>query len=188
MGVVDDADREAAFFRDVMDPFVRAVLEAEDPWDAYQSIASMRGAMTDYLDWGPHGGEMFVAWADLEDLYDKGKTPLSDAHGASVKLRPNGLPGRPCLTLAHTWRTGSRRPLDPCLDSSNVTGASGPSRDDGDPSAAPMSKPYERDSGVPRACDHLRFLGIARVLLLPIGSLHSCPEVRWSTSSPDRSL
>lgn len=82
MGVVDDAEREAAFFRDVMDPFDRAVLEAEDPWDAYQSIASMRGAMTDYLDWGPHGGEVFVAWADLEDLYDTGKTPLSDAHGA----------------------------------------------------------------------------------------------------------
>jgi hypothetical protein len=65
-----------------MDPFVRAVLDAEDPWGAYEAVASMRSAMIDYLEWGPHGGAVFVAWADLEDLYDTGKTPIPDAHAA----------------------------------------------------------------------------------------------------------
>jgi hypothetical protein len=78
MGVED----EATFFRDVMDPFVRAVLDTDDPWGSYQSVASMRSAMIDYLAWGPHGGAVFGAWADLEDLYDTGKTPIPDAHAA----------------------------------------------------------------------------------------------------------
>lgn len=50
--------------------------------EAYESVASMRSAMLDYLEWGPHGGEVFAAWADLEDLYATGKTPISDAHAA----------------------------------------------------------------------------------------------------------
>lgn len=82
MGVDDEVVREATFFREVMDPFVRAVRDAEDPWQAYESVASMRSAMIDFLDWGPHGGAVFAAWADLEDLYDTGKTPIPDAHAA----------------------------------------------------------------------------------------------------------
>lgn len=78
----DETVQEAIFFREVMDPFVRAALDADEPWGAYESIASMRSAMVDYLDWGPHGGAVFVAWADLEDLYDTGKTSASDAYAA----------------------------------------------------------------------------------------------------------
>ena len=82
MGPDDEAEREGTFFREVLDPFVHAVLGAHDPWDAYESVSRMRSAMIDYLDWGPHGGAVFVAWADLEDLYDTGKTPIPDAHAA----------------------------------------------------------------------------------------------------------
>ena len=31
---------------------------------------------------GSHGGAVFIAWADLEDLYETGKTPIPDAHAA----------------------------------------------------------------------------------------------------------
>ncbi len=98
MDADDEAVREAIFFREEMDPFVRALLDADDPWEAYDSVASMRSAMLDYLEWGPHGGAVFVAWADLEDRYDTGKTPISDAHAALRQAatdwlaRPSGPP------------------------------------------------------------------------------------------------
>ena len=65
-----------------MDSFVRAALDAEDPWDAYNSVVELRGALSDELDWLPHGGKVFMAWANLEDLYETGKTPIPDAHDA----------------------------------------------------------------------------------------------------------
>ncbi len=77
-----DVVRQTVFFRDVMDPFVRAIITTDDPWHAYDEVARMRGSMLDYVEWGPHGGQVFVAWADLEDLYDTGKTPIEDAHAA----------------------------------------------------------------------------------------------------------
>jgi hypothetical protein len=78
----DETAREAIFFSEVMDPFVRAVLDAGEPWSAYESVVSLRSAMVDYLDWGPHGGAVFAAWSGLEDLYDTGQTPAPDAHAA----------------------------------------------------------------------------------------------------------
>ena len=81
VGVEDDAAvREASFFHEVLDPFVHALLDAVDPWEAYEAVARMRSSMIDYLDWGPHGGAVFAAWASLEDLYDTGKTPIPEAH------------------------------------------------------------------------------------------------------------
>jgi hypothetical protein len=32
------------------------------------------------LDWLPHGGDLYATWAELTDLYETGKTPISDAH------------------------------------------------------------------------------------------------------------
>lgn len=78
----EDLARELAFFRDSLDPFVRRMLEATDPGDAYDAVVDLRGAMIDELEWLPHGGEVFTAWADLEDIYDMGKTPITDAHAA----------------------------------------------------------------------------------------------------------
>ena len=78
----DKTLREADFFRDVMDPFVCAMVTAEDPWDAYNEVAGMRGSMLDYLEWGVHGGQVYVARADLADLYVTGTTPIEEAHAA----------------------------------------------------------------------------------------------------------
>lgn len=111
----DETAREATFFSEVMDPFVRAVLDAAEPWVAYESVVSMRSAMVDYLDWGPHGGAVFVAWADLEDLYDTGKTPVSDAHAALRRAAADWLarPSGPDLAayieewVAQAGRTSS---------------------------------------------------------------------------------
>ncbi|MFN8195773.1 MAG: hypothetical protein U0R80_16035 [Nocardioidaceae bacterium] len=102
MGLEDAAAlREATFFREVMDPFVRALLDTDEPWEAYESSANMRGAMIDHMDWGPHGGQVFIAWAELEDLYDTGKTPISDAHAALRRAATDWLarPGVPHLAV-----------------------------------------------------------------------------------------
>ncbi|MEJ7831851.1 MAG: hypothetical protein WKF79_02975 [Nocardioides sp.] len=55
MNEADDFARQEVFFRDVMDPFVRDLADADNPWDAYEAAASMRGVMLDYLEWGPDG-------------------------------------------------------------------------------------------------------------------------------------
>jgi hypothetical protein len=81
-GPDDKATREESFFREVMDASVRAVLSTKDPWEACESVVNVRSAMTDYLVWGMHGGAVFVAWADVEDLCDTGKTPITEAHAA----------------------------------------------------------------------------------------------------------
>lgn len=38
--------------------------------------------MLDDLDWLPGGGEAFIAWANLEDTFETGETPIADAHQA----------------------------------------------------------------------------------------------------------
>ncbi|WP_243058844.1 hypothetical protein [Nocardioides sp. SR21] len=82
MSEEEDFARQAAFFRETMDPFMRVLLDAQEPWDAYDAVVSMRGAMLDFVEWGPDGGAVFVAWAELEDLYETGNTPIPDAHAA----------------------------------------------------------------------------------------------------------
>lgn len=85
MGTGDETAREAQFFQDAVDPYARQILETDDPWVAYESVVDMRGGMLDYLEWGSFGGRVFTAWADLEDVYETGKTPPSDAHAALVR-------------------------------------------------------------------------------------------------------
>ncbi len=95
----DDVARQEAFLTGVMDPLVRVLLDAEDPWVAYEAAASMRGVMLDYLEWGPSGGAVFVAWAELEDLFETGKTPIPDAHEALRRAAEEWL-ARPAETSA----------------------------------------------------------------------------------------
>jgi hypothetical protein len=101
----DDLAKQEAFFRDVMDPYVLVLVDAEDPWAAYEAVASMRGVMHDYLAWGPNGGAAFVAWSELEDVYETGKTPVDEAHAA---LRQAGVewlerPAKPSDQYVEAW-------------------------------------------------------------------------------------
>lgn len=93
------------FFREVMDPFVRTIVDAEDPWEGYSAVVSMRGAMLDYLEWGPNGGSVFTAWADLEDLYETGKAPIPDAHAALRRAAAEWLarPSTASSDFVGTW-------------------------------------------------------------------------------------
>lgn len=74
--------RAAALFSERIDPIAREVLAARDPWDAHEAAGRVGAALSDELDWLPHAGGIYVAWAELEDLYETGKTPIPDAHAA----------------------------------------------------------------------------------------------------------
>lgn len=62
-----------------LDEVAASVLRAVDPWDAYRAASAASGALTGALDWLPRGGALYVAWADLTDLFEAGKTPVPDA-------------------------------------------------------------------------------------------------------------
>ena len=83
-GPTAEADwaRARDYFRERISPMVKSIVEEEDPWDAYEGVAHMRGLMLDDLEWLTNGGEAFVAWANLEDTFETGKTPVEDAHKA----------------------------------------------------------------------------------------------------------
>lgn len=74
-----DDTREVAFLRNALDGVAEAVLHAADPWAAYRAAEDASGALLDALEWLPHGGSVYIAWAEVIDLYETGKTPVSDA-------------------------------------------------------------------------------------------------------------
>jgi hypothetical protein len=89
--------RESELYSLRLDPIARDVLAATDPWDAYREANKVSPQLTADFEWLPHGGEVLVAWAELADVYDTGKTPITDAHAAlrqaaSIWLDRPGLP------------------------------------------------------------------------------------------------
>ena len=56
--------------------------------------------------WGlPHSGAVYVAWAELTDLYETGKTPMADAH-ATLRLaaaRWLDRPSEPTADFIEQW-------------------------------------------------------------------------------------
>lgn len=83
-----------------MDPIARQILAAEGPWQAYEEAHSFSGVLTDHLSWLPHGGSVYVAWAEATDLYEIGDASPETAH---VLLRQ----------MASEWLT---RPSEPSED------------------------------------------------------------------------
>ncbi|HEY6794495.1 MAG TPA: hypothetical protein VI248_07415 [Kineosporiaceae bacterium] len=77
-----DVGRQAQFLGEEVDPIAQQVVDAADPWKAYEAAIEAPGALINELDWMPRGGLIYVAWAELADLYDAGKVPIGEAHAA----------------------------------------------------------------------------------------------------------
>jgi hypothetical protein len=56
--------------------------DADGPWEADESIASMRSAIVDYLDRPPREHSVRCMNSISKDLYARRKTPTSDAEAA----------------------------------------------------------------------------------------------------------
>lgn len=74
-----DLRREWQVLRQI-DPIAREVLAATDAWDACAAANRTGGVLVDDLTWMPHGGQLYVAWAELTDLFEIGETSLESAH------------------------------------------------------------------------------------------------------------
>lgn len=96
--------RESRFVAAAIDPLARQIVDAAEPWAAYDAALSIPGALLDALDWMPHGA-IYNAWQELTDLFETGKTPLPDAHAALRHAATEWLarPGEPTEALLDCW-------------------------------------------------------------------------------------
>lgn len=96
MGEFGEGERERVVLREGVDPLVAQLLACADPWDAYHLAVSIGGVLSDGLVWMPHGGHLYVAWAELTDVYEISATPLEEAHrllraAAAAWMRSSGV-------------------------------------------------------------------------------------------------
>lgn len=96
--------RESQFVAAAVDPLAQQVLDATEPWAAYDLALSIPGALLDALEWMPHSA-LYNAWAELTDLFETGKTPLPDAHAALRHAATEWLarPGEPTGAFLDFW-------------------------------------------------------------------------------------
>jgi hypothetical protein len=84
---------------------VEDVLAAAEPWDAYREANRVCGVLVDHLTWLPHGGSVYVAWAELTDLYEVGGTSPEAAHEALRRAASLWfeMPEEPSPRLLAAW-------------------------------------------------------------------------------------
>jgi hypothetical protein len=104
-----DQEREWAFFSESIDPLVRELLALDDAWDAYDRATMVPGLLIDTAPGGalelPHAGGVYVAWSELADMFETGKTPIPDAH-ATLRLaaaRWLDRPAEPNASFIEQW-------------------------------------------------------------------------------------
>ncbi|WP_433200622.1 hypothetical protein ACQP00_29105 [Dactylosporangium sp. CS-047395] len=105
-----DEERESQLLATEIDPLAQAILDSVQPWDAYEAALEIPGRLQGALDWLPHGGALYGAWADLADLFETGKTPIADAHGALRQAATDWLARSEDDTGApvETWLEGAQ--------------------------------------------------------------------------------
>jgi len=84
MVTANEAIREWQLYSAGIDPIARDVLATVDPWTAYDHANAVPVVLLDHLEWLPHGGAVYSAWAELTDLYEIGGV---DADVAYAVLR-----------------------------------------------------------------------------------------------------
>lgn len=82
------------------DPAARAALAATDPDSAYEAILWSRNDLLDDPDM-PHTGDIFCAWAELEDLYEIGRSTPEQFHTV-VRIAAESWLARPA-TQSSEW-------------------------------------------------------------------------------------
>jgi hypothetical protein len=100
-----DDRRESTLLGETVDPIARELLGTDDAWDAYEAAMGVSGILVDELSGMPYGGQLYVAWSGLTDLYATGKTPIVDAHEALRQASKDWLerPGPPGGPFVEKW-------------------------------------------------------------------------------------
>ncbi|QCX27695.1 hypothetical protein [Nocardioides jishulii] len=91
------------------DPAARAALAATNPHAAYEAISWSRNDLLDDPQM-PHVGAIFCAWAELEDLYEIGRTSPNEFQ-AIVRIAMDRWLSRPAVqsrAWIERWVTDTR--------------------------------------------------------------------------------
>ena len=101
----DEVVREWRLYQESLDPIAHVVLAAQGPWEAYEAAHGFSGALTGHLAWLPHGGSVYVAWADATDLYEMGDASPDTAHGVLREMASRWLtkPSEPSEDFLRRW-------------------------------------------------------------------------------------
>lgn len=104
--------------RERIDPIARDVLAAGDPWEAYRAAGMVGAALSDDLDRHSQVGGIYVAWGELLDLYETGKTPIPDAHAALRQAAIDWLAGPkvPDGSWLERWSASTARAVRALVD------------------------------------------------------------------------
>lgn len=105
LGMCGD-EREAEWLSATVDPIAERLLTLVDPWDAYECALELVAAMAnDFFSQCPHGGSLYVAWAELTDLFETGKTSTEDAHNVLRRATSEWLhrPPGPASAFLDGW-------------------------------------------------------------------------------------
>lgn len=113
-----DEERESQLLSTQVDPLARAVLDAVEPWDAYRMANDIPSSFLEALAWMPHGGSLYKTWAELTDLFETGKTPISEAHAALRQAATDWLarPGEPTSASIEMWLERTQTSLNELVD------------------------------------------------------------------------
>ena len=86
------------------DPAAQAALAAMDPDSAYKAICWSRNDLLDDPEM-PHGGDLYCAWAELEDLYEIGRTTPDRFHALVRVVAEDWLarPAEPSSAWVERW-------------------------------------------------------------------------------------
>lgn len=91
------------------DPAARAALAATDPDTAYEAITWSRNDLLDDPQM-PHVGDLYCAWAELEDLYEIGRSSPEQFH-AVVRAAAKSWLERPSVQSSEwleQWASDTR--------------------------------------------------------------------------------
>ena len=73
-------EEESHFIAVEIDPLVREIQGETEPWAAYRQAIQLLGRLSEPQAPLKRGGELYVAWAELTDLFETDRTPIPDAH------------------------------------------------------------------------------------------------------------
>lgn len=87
-----DDERQESVCHRLVDPIAQRVLEAVEPWDAYEAAMDAGVAVLDEIESLPDGGAIYCQWMELSDLFDHPRS-LFSAEAAQAAAR----------RAAHDW-------------------------------------------------------------------------------------
>ena len=126
----DELAAQDEFVASRIDPIVRRVLASSDPHDAYWAAGDIPNALQGDTQL-PNWGSMYVAWSELADVFETGRTPRPTRTPHCEVPRWNGWNVR-CQRASSSSNPGLSGPRPQSRRCTRATAISGPSENSRD--------------------------------------------------------